>query len=1204
MQQVGVNAVFNVNAFVKGANTYIQTLNTVNVQTSQMVQQMNSATQAGGSGFDMLGHIISQTVGNAISYITWRVIPDMISKIQELAGAVLTMGMDFEEEMAVMKSVVDDPNISMEQLGDAALAVGEDVTMLNASALGASKAITMLYKGGLSTATIFGDLNGYLAGTVPLTGALRTVFDFAASGVDVADAADLSVIALSTFGYEMETETQKAEFITRALDNMVRAANASVAEASDLAEAWKYVGPAAATAGYSVEDVNNALALLSNGGLQASTAGTSLNGMLVDLVETTAKSEAELKRLGVEVFNPMTGEMYPLVDIIGQFEVALKGASDRERIEALGKIFDIRGARAMNVLLREGVDGWNDMATATYEATSMQDQAAIRLDTLSGRVEILKSLLTTLGVEGFLSVTDALQTLADVAAEFITEHGPKLVDFFTFVGDAFNGLVLLITENEDFMDSIKDAFAAIAEGNFTDAFLNIQEAFAQMFGEGERMNWLADLVPILSDITAVGPQLAEGFAALTGGDISGGIETIGDALKTAFGEDVVGPIIDSVTSIIDTIMSLASGDLSGAIDSFKTAIGNIFGEDIEAKVGGVIDFITENFDVIVGVIAGVGAVLATLGIGSLVTTIVGAIGGIIAAVAAIASPFLAVAVAIGGVVAFIITYWDEIKAAFQTGVTIVSGVIDTITGIVGGFTPTIENIVGAIGDFFSRGAALLAPFVETFKQVFSSMGESGNTFGNALKNLWDSIKQLGATLASVMEPIRAIGDLFVELWEKIEPDVKQIYELLIPAFEMVGQILGVVAGIIAGVVISAFGILASTVTAVMNTVIEVIKGAIDVISSIVDVITGVFDVIIGAATMFIGVFTGMFTGNWETFQSGWAQLKDGVVGIIVGLWDTVVAFTKTALLGILTFVDSFVRSVVSFFTNLYETLVGGSIIPDMVNGIIEWFGNLVTSVIDFVTNLVAQVIAWFINLAAVVITTVSAFVSTVIDMFSTFVTNIVTFVTNLVTQVVQKFTNLVTLVVAKVVSLVSQVTSKLSELVKKGIELITEFVTKIVDKAKELPVKIVEVLNTVIGKVREFISKFKDVGSDMIGGLIDGIKAKAGELLDAAKGVVTGAVDAVRNLLDSKSPSKVFMEIGGGISQGMAIGIQNRSNDPLRALSGMVNSMTRMVNPAAAQSTVNNYSYTTLEINPTYSNYQSEAGLYYDAVAALSAVRN
>ena len=68
----------------------------------------------------------------------------------------------------------------------------------------------------------------------------------------------------------------------------------------------------------------------------------------------------------------------------------------------------------------------------------------------------------------------------------------------------------------------------------------------------------------------------------------------------------------------------------------------------------------------------------------------------------------------------------ELAAYLQTN----AGVIDTITGIVGGFTPTIENIVGAIGDFFSRGATLLAPFVETFKQVFSSMGESGNTFGN------------------------------------------------------------------------------------------------------------------------------------------------------------------------------------------------------------------------------------------------------------------------------------------------------------------------------------------------------------------------------------------------------------------------------------------------------------------------------------------
>lgn len=1175
MQQVGVNAVFNVNAFVKGANTYIQTLNTVNVQTSQMVQQMNSATQAGGSGFNFLGHIISQTVGNAISYITWRVIPDMINKIQELAGAVLTMGMDFEEEMAVMKSVVDDPNVSMEQLGDAALAVGEDVTMLNASALGASKAITMLYKGGLSTATIFGDLNGYLAGTVPLTGALRTVFDFAAaSGVDVAEAADLSVIALSTFGYEMETETQKAEFITRALDNMVRAANASVAEASDLAEAWKYVGPAAATAGYSVEDVNNALALLSNGGLQASTAGTSLNGMLVDLVETTAKSEAELKRLGVEVFNPMTGEMYPLVDIIGQFEVALKGASDRERIEALGKIFDIRGARAMNILLREGVDGWNGMATATYEATSMQDQAAIRLDTLSGRVEILKSLLTTLGVEGFLSVTDALQTLADVAATFVTEHGPKLVDFFTFVGDAFNGLVLLITENEDFMDSIKDAFAAIAEGNFTDAFLNIQEAFAQMFGEGERMNWLADLVPILSDITAVGPQLAEGFAALTGGDISGGIETIGDALKTAFGEESIGPIVDTVTNLVDIIMRLAEGDLSGVfeaigIDGF---VSSLMKGDWKSVGETILSLIAEGFINIAEFFAplfekGKEAIRSVdwIAVGQWIIQAIG----------------------------------EGLTAWQQTFILVWNKVADLVEEV------DWEEVGNRAMEMFRKGLA--AALVGIGKLLFTPIKSDAEDEG-----LWTQVAQailrlIGAglkasfkiLLGAFKNSLQWAADAWKEIdWGKIGMD---IITAIGNGLTGIGD---AISEFFAPVVDKASEVWENVTTSVGEAWVgikeAVLNGAVDISSSISE--------------------------KWEEIKNKTQEIWDSITESISNAWNGLVEIASNIWQGIKDVIIVIVGTLLAYLTG--QTELGNAMVARIWEILKEKAGEIFGAIKDKLSEIwtsiqIAVTTAWeniktwlsetWDNLKTAAIEKWDALKESINEKNAELEAALPIIWENIKTLIAQKWEDLKTAATTKWEAIKTTVKTKVEELktrlptawenIKTAATTAWQnIVDAITTKASEIKTNVEKKIRDVYNWIVNF--DLKSAGEDLIQGMIDGVVSKANSLVSAATGAVNDAIAAAKALLGIESPSKVFMEIGGMVSKGMAIGIQNTSNDPTRALSNMVNSMTRMVNPAAAQSTVNNYSYTTLEINPTYSNYQSEAGLYYDAVAALSAVRN
>ena len=128
-----------------------------------------------------------------------------------------------------------------------------------------------------------------------LGGALRASFDLAAATtLDVAQAADLGVIALSTFGGELQTGAEKSDFINSALDNLVRAADASVAEVTDLGEALAFVGPTASQTGLSFEDTTNALALLSTAGITGSRAGTTLEATLRDLTKMTDKSFTQL----------------------------------------------------------------------------------------------------------------------------------------------------------------------------------------------------------------------------------------------------------------------------------------------------------------------------------------------------------------------------------------------------------------------------------------------------------------------------------------------------------------------------------------------------------------------------------------------------------------------------------------------------------------------------------------------------------------------------------------------------------------------------------------------------------------------------------------------------------------------------------------------------------------------------------------------
>ena len=57
----------------------------------------------------------------------------------------------------------------------------------------------------------------------------------------------------------------------------------------------------------------------------------------------------------------------------------------------------------------------------------------------------------------------------------------------------------------------------------------------------------------------------------------------------------------------------------------------------------------------------------------------------------------------------------------------------------------------------------------------------------------------------------------------------------------------------------------------------------------------------------------------------------------------------------------------------------------------------------------------------------------------------------------------------------------------------------------------------------------------MIQGLIGGIKQMAANVAQAARDVVTNAINAAKSVLGISSPSRVFMEIGAHTGAGLSL---------------------------------------------------------------------
>lgn len=349
-----------------------------------------------------------------------------------LGKKMVGVASSFESQMNVMTLAASRDGASMETLRSAAVAVGNDIRLVGIDAAEAAGAMTNFYKAGLNTSQIMGDMNAYLNDGAELGGALRAAVDLAtASELDLAQASDVVAVAMATFGLD-------ASEASRITDGFVRAADSSLSSVGTLAEALGNFGPTAAAFGWSLEDTNAALAILSNSGIQGAEAGTNLKSMMTNLMRPTDKVTKMLKKLNVTLYDE-EGATRSLPDIIGQLAEATKDMTDEQKNNTITTLAGTYGMKAMQVLLKSGTEGWEDMVGMISTASTTQVAAAARTKGFAAAMEnlqgVIQTFMITVGtplIQNFL--TPLVQRVTGVIGS-ISELDPKILN----LGLAFAG---------------------------------------------------------------------------------------------------------------------------------------------------------------------------------------------------------------------------------------------------------------------------------------------------------------------------------------------------------------------------------------------------------------------------------------------------------------------------------------------------------------------------------------------------------------------------------------------------------------------------------------------------------------------------------------------------------------------------------------------------------------------------------------------
>jgi TP901 family phage tail tape measure protein len=526
-----------------------------------------------------------------------------------------------------------------------------------------------------------------------------------AGNIGLADAANTTVRAIRAFGLTADQAGDVADVLSTA-------ANSSTQTLGDLAAAFRFAAPAAASAGLSIRDTAAALQVLADQGLSGTLGGTGLRQVLVALLAPSKEAEKALQRFGLTAQDVNPG-------IVG-LETALATLKERG-VDALNGAFEIFPARAGSAFLAltanagaiaEARDGLEDVSgNALATAKSLDDNLEGALKRVRSAFEAVILSVGDAGATGALR--GFFESLA-VGLRRLAANGDQVITFVKtltlFLGPRF------------LLGTIRALTAAIAA------------------------NPIGLLAVVIAGVVSAIPELQ---AKIT--DLTRTIFGLGEAILGSF--DFQGLLV-SFAGTIDQLIGFFSGfgAAAGAVfDALSTKpdeVGELIKKGLRDALEATLKFFLATFQTIGRIITGLGSDII-----SLVENVGGAIGAITsgnrAAAQAFADNLESTLLRSANRVA---TFTGQVSGDLKKlqGIDILDPVTLTpqaaelgdqvAAEFARGYAENSGLVVGAIQDSFARGAAG-APQVpgEAGAQAGVAEDGTGSPLGDAVAGASDQV---------------------------------------------------------------------------------------------------------------------------------------------------------------------------------------------------------------------------------------------------------------------------------------------------------------------------------------------------------------------------------------------------------------------------------------------------------------------------------
>lgn len=321
----------------------------------------------------------------------------------------------------------------------------------------------------------------------------------------------------------------------------------------------------------------------------------------------------------------------------------------------------------------------------------------------------------------------------------------------------------------------------------------------------------------------------------------------------------------------------------------------------------------------------------------------------------------------------------------------------SLGGLLVGFGPELLIIAGAIAAVGIALAVILPNWnkfpglISNAKKEFNNLKDALGVGVKAFQVTHDPVEALGAVLTKLGVPARIVvpilsdlyraGNLIGVAFNGVKSLVGQFFDTLgknmsqiTGAKEALGylgtglKVLGIAIGAVAGIIAILLG---GVFEALLKGLSVALPAAIQIVIDVINLVGGIIklfaDLIKGVVKIIVDLVHGDWGQAWKDIEALTKTMFNDIVAIFQDLVKTIWDILKGAFLTIVAVVWGFIQGVIGAFQNLWDTLVGHSIIPDMVNAILSWFQrlwqlavNIFNTIKNDIVNVAMALYSWFL----------------------------------------------------------------------------------------------------------------------------------------------------------------------------------------------------------------------------------------------------